>query len=168
MYFLRNFCVFIIIFFSAIGLNNKNAFSSDEAEISFAARLNLRRIGDVQDLYFDEHGEYYPPSSGCTNNICWNTPSMIGSTADITNLATYYSRTFYSYSAYLSEGDGDVRYRCRRQGSQVFCFVYRCEQAEPAGCKQKWRIEYNVKYNGDGDLDVKCVDVGSADTLWWP
>jgi len=106
---------------------------------------------------------------GCLGgNICWNSDSIIGSSSD---LRSYFNLSV-SPSSY--ENGGDVRYRCRRQFGTIHCFAYRCEQAEPAGCRQMWRIQFTLKYTSneqdpetltlvDWDQISKCFDVGETD-----
>ncbi len=161
----KNLLSFLYTFFLQIIFLNftiQNSFG-DEITGAIGARLNLRKIGYAQNTYFDSNGEFYPPSAGCTNDVCWNSPSMIGSRAVMESFIQSQGQLFYNDLDPIAGLGGDIRYRCRRQKGHVLCFAYRCKEVDPAGCKQMWRWEYEVGYGVDGFSAAKCVDIGQSD-----
>ncbi|MDD3374915.1 MAG: hypothetical protein PHY73_04230 [Candidatus Omnitrophica bacterium] len=110
--------------------------------------------------------EYFTTSCTRGSDVCWNSSSIIGSSADLdTNFPS-------GLPAMTITNGGDIRYRCRRQKNAIYCFAFRCAEAEPAGCEQMWRIDYKLQTISPSGNDLnlvswsatsKCVDVGSVD-----
>ena len=95
------------------------------------------------------------PYPYCPGSVCWNSSSITGSSVDLNN---HFSDHHKMQENTFIENPF-LRYRCRWQINQVLCYAYRCEQAEPAGCKQMWRIQVR------SDDNFKGFDVGEDDNL---
>lgn len=66
----------------------------------------------------------------------------------------------------MSDLQGDIRFRCRTQGRQTYCFAYHCLDVAPAGCKQIWRIEWKVDpANLYGGNRGKCTQTMAGDAI---
>ena len=139
---------------------SQKAIGQVENEISLNARQKLLElVMCAQEKYFETEGAYYPSASECGSNVCWNTSSVVGSTDSLGSKLGACSNLNLS-EIDMQDQSGDVRFRCRYQKGKTYCFAFRCENAEPAGCKQMWRIQGEA-----GSSLARCIDVGSPDTL---
>lgn len=127
---------------------NASAFSQTELQIRDATIVRLRQLYRGQVTQTQSIDEFYPLE--CPNNLCWqgqtlsslNTPGSSNK-----DLIDWLGNNFdCPRNLTVDTGsNGDIRFRCRRQGINpfdVWCFAYRCEQASPAGCRQVWRLRF--------------------------
>ncbi|MDP8266754.1 MAG: hypothetical protein P9M07_07425 [Candidatus Aceula meridiana] len=160
-----------------LGLNIKSAESADDQRPGLQNEGNnltaaIAHLRWLECKILPTQCSSYPgPSSFATTcrtaDVCWNSPSIIGSTSNLHSQFVYWG----GVPAY--DNGGDVRYRCRRQKDKIYCFAFRCEEAEPAGCKQMWRVQLNFQVSIDimhypkiitlTTLPLKCIDVGATD-----
>lgn len=157
--------VFVVLSVGIIALESmcfSNAYAEPTEEQSYvaeaAAKLEYMSVC-AQKAYSHIYSEVYPGPGSCGSDLCWNSSSITGSTA---NLVQVLEVTCADFHLSFETSFGDVRFRCRYQKGQTICFAYRCEEREPAGCKQKWRLERRRAGSSIEGL-MKCVDVENRD-----
>lgn len=123
-----------------------------------AAKLEYMSVC-AQKAYANIYLERYPGPGVCGSDLCWNSSSIINSTEDLTEV---FRPVCDGFSLSIAVSSGDIRFRCRYQKGQTICFAYRCEEREPAGCKQRWRLERRRAGDSTRGL-MKCVDVENRD-----
>ncbi|HOD11553.1 MAG TPA: hypothetical protein PLO93_04570 [Candidatus Omnitrophota bacterium] len=146
----------ILLVLGAAVLAQAQAFAETEEVILEDTILKLEQIYSGQIGYYGGSGFIYPtPGMSCPKNVCWqgqmlsslNDPGS--SNQDLIDVLRFTNPENCPNDLSIdTEGNGDVRFRCRRQGANpadVWCFAYRCEQTSPAGCKQLWRLRFKVK-----------------------
>ena len=171
---LRFFFLFILVLTFFI-FNVQNAESESVPSVEGEGDNLAQAVTRLQTLacsmlptqcasYKDE--EYFTTNCPGGGDVCWNSSSIVGSTADL-------GSRFDMGIGQAWDNGGDVRFRCRRQKDTIYCFAFRCVNEEPAGCEQMWRIDYQFKITSSGSPESlyidpwasnsKCVDVGSTD-----
>lgn len=133
--------------------------TEEQGYVADAATLLEYMSVCAQKAYDGIYSEVYPGPEFCRSDLCWNSSSITGSTA---NLVQALQMTCIGFNLSFETSFGDIRFRCRYQKDQTICFAYRCEEKEPAGCKQKWRLERWRAGNATTGL-MKCVDVENRD-----
>lgn len=162
-------CLTFIVFM-LISPGIQDVFGLDnEDDLSMQAMMKLQNIAMLQQGYSQCcGGKLYPQIKCSGSSICWNTSSLTasaGQESSSENLKRVFSENCMTVAANpdlsITTETGDVRFRCRKQGNEVYCFAYRCKDSEPAGCEQKWRIEQ--KGTSTDASSYKCIDLGDPE-----
>lgn len=154
-------CVFGFFVSMILPARAFSQISQQESEIINIAAAALEHLCNCAQAGYKSRGPYggstYPGRELCggSERTCWNSSSIVGSTNDLKHTLEEFC-TDIAEVLHITPDIGDVRFRCRYQKGQTYCFAYRCFQAEPSGCQQAWRLERdNVGESGR----MKCVNL---------
>ena len=165
----------ILIFLSAflLALIAHDSFSSMALAgpvDKFAEALNKMRLlgGAIRDKWQADGGAadvpVYPLGSGMpceasqeTGSPCWAHDIQSESNAYGGRMMVDLGHPGEDLFIDMDGMPGDIRFRCRTQGRQTFCFMYNCVDRLPAGCKQIWRVEWKINPQDVDATKGKCV-----------
>ncbi len=170
----------ILVLLSLVGniFTARLAFGAPENEVLNATLSNLRFLGQAITEKWNSDGgaadtPVYPGggSMPCEARYEAGTPCWSNNIAGVSHDEAY----GISIMEHLGRVEnlyvdceaiqGDIRFRCRTQNRQTYCFAYYCLEKAPAGCKQVWRIEWKIDpQNLAGNLG-KCVQTMPGDAI---
>jgi|GEM_PF-895832 len=158
--------ILILIIFISFAVNItlvSPVFCTTEEDVRTDTLSIFEQLGEyIHQLWVEEGNAIIFPentlecsSSQATGNPCWH-GSLKNSNSLMTEFFVSHSMPI-NFSVDMRGFRGDVRYRCRTQGHQTYCFAYHCLDPIPAGCKQVWRIDWKIDVNNFPETPGKCT-----------
>lgn len=168
--------VFVFLWVSAFAA--PLAFSAPETDVLLLTLSKLRSLGEAISAKWNSDGgspstPVYPEGYGMPCEVsaeygapCWAYPIAGVSDHQAYGVAMMEDIGGGPFDKVEMQGlRGDIRFRCRTQGHQTYCFAYHCLDLAPAGCRQVWRIEWNVKGYHLLETPAKCVKTMPGDAI---